>query len=119
MALQDKIILKVSKFDKINNIEINISSIKNKLLFTIGEYDDALITNLSSNYDIYIENIDEGGSIKISNGESKCINSSDHPYPPMTYQIKIINKSTKSVRVCSYHISHSYTTTESQYQNMI
>ena len=119
MDSQDKIILKITKFDKIDKIEINISSIKNKLLFTIGEYDDALITNLSNNYDIYIENIDEGGSIKISNGESKCINSSDHPYPPMIYQIKIVNKNTKSVRVCSYHISHSYTTTESQYQNMI
>ena len=119
MDSQDKIILKITKFDKIDKIEINISSIKNKLLFTIGEYDDASITNLSDNYDIYIENIDEGGSIKISKSESKCINSSDHPYPPMTYQIKIVNKNTKSVRVCSYHISHSYTTTESQYQNML
>lgn len=119
MALQDKIVLKVSKFDKIDYTEINISATKNKLLFTIGEYEDASITNLSSDYDIYIENIDEGGSIKISNGESQCINSCDHPYPPMIYQIKIVNKNTKSVRVCSYRISHSYTTTESQYQNMI
>lgn len=119
MDSQDKIFLKTTKFDKTDKIEIDISSIKNKLLFTIGEYDDASVTNLSNNYDIYIENIDEGGSIKISKSESKCINSSDHPYPPMTYQIKIVNKNTKSVRVCSYHISHSYTTTESQYQNML
>lgn len=119
MDSQDKIILKTTKFDKTDKIEIDISSIKNKLLFTIGEYDDASVTNLSNNYDIYIENIDEGGSIKISKSESKCINSSDHPYPPMTYRIKIVNKNTKSVRVCSYHISHSYTTTESQYQNML
>lgn len=119
MDSQDKIILKITKFDKIDKIEINISSIKNKLLFTIGEYDDASITNLSDNYDIYIENIDEGGSIKISKNESQNINYSDHPYPPMDYQIKIINKNTNIVRLCTYRISHSYTTNESQYQNML
>ena len=119
MDLQDKMLLTVSKFGKVEKKEINLSLVNNKTLFSIGEYDDASITNLSKNFDIYIEDIDDGENIKISSNETKKINFADHPYPAMIYQIKILNKNTNDIKIYSYEIVHSYTTNESQYQKMI
>lgn len=119
--------------DSLDNIELiiinekttNISqipipnSINRNILFCIREYNTAKIKNNSENYNIYIENLDEGEEIKLSHGEEALINNNDHPYPPMEYRLKVENKTTGKISLYLYKIEHTNSTSDFQYKEMI
>ena len=120
MDSQDNIILAITRFDSIKDFLIPIPDKPNKsILFSINEYDGATLTNNSDKYDIFIENLEDGGEIKLSQGEKVIINDYDHPYPPMEYRIRILNKITGRSDLYLYKIAHTKSTNDSQYKEMV
>ena len=120
MDSRDNIILTITRFETSKDFSIAIPENTNRnILFSINEYDDAKITNKSYNHDIFIEDIEEGGEIKLSYGENAVLNDSDHPYPAMEYRIRIFNKETNKSNLYLYKIAHTSSTSESQYKTMI
>ena len=120
MDSQDKLTLSITRFDSTRNFLIDIpENITKSILFSINEYNDAELTNNSINYDVYVENIEEGGEIKLSCGESALLNCADHPYPAMEYRIRIFKKETNKSNLYLYKINHSSSTSDSQYKAMI
>ncbi len=120
MDSQDNIILSSYRFESKKDFLIPIPEKPNKnILFSIKEYDTAEIKNDSGNYDVFIENLEEGGEIKLSYGDIAVINDNDHPYPPMEYRIRIQNKQTSKSNLFLYKIEHTSSTSESQYKEMV
>ncbi len=120
MDSQDNIVLTTTRFDSKKDFFIHIPDKPNKnILFAVKEYDTAELTNRSDTYDIFIENLEEGGEIKLSCGESLIVNDNDHPNPPMEYRIRILNKQTGKSNLFLYKIEHTTSTNESQYKEMV
>lgn len=119
MDSQDNIILEYfNKPDK--NISIPIPDKPNKsILFSVKEYDDVSIINDSLNYDIFIEDLDNGREIRLSYREKQIINELDHPNPALEYRIRILNKKTGESNLFFYRIAHTDSTNDLQYKNMI
>lgn len=120
MDSQDNIVLTTTRFESSKDIVIPVTDKINKnILFVINEYDDATLTNNSENYDVFVENLEEGGETKITYGNKVTINSNDHPNPPLEYRIRIYNKTTNKSSLYLYKIAHTSSTTDSQYKEMI
>ncbi len=120
MDSQDNIVLKTIRGKSTKEFFIKISdSITKKLLFSIFEFEDAIIKNNSQNHIIFIENIEEGGEIKLLYGEEVQINYNDHPFPTMEYRIRIHNIVTNKSNLYLYRIAHLSSTTDAQYKTMV
>lgn len=120
MDSRDNFILTTTRFDSKRDFSIAIPTNVNKsLLFSVLESDDVKITNNSYNHDIFIEDIENGGEIQLSYGQTADINDSDHPYPAMEYRIRIFNKTTGKSNLYLYKISHLSSTTDTQYKTMV
>ncbi len=120
MDLQDNFIVTAKRFNTKKDFIIEISEeITKNVLFSINEYDDAEITNNSKNYDIFVENIDDGEETRLSYGQKYALNDSDHPLPSMEYRIRILNKKTNASKLYLYKIVHTFSTSETQYKTMI
>lgn len=120
MGSQDNIVLTTTRFYSKIDFTIPIPDRPNKnILFSINEYDDAELTNYSDKFDIYMENLEEGGEIKLSYGEKTIINDRDHPYPSMEYRLRVFNKKTKRSDLYLYKIAHTTSTSDSQYKEMV
>lgn len=75
MVSQNNIHLVIDKFVAEKDLFIPIPESQEKsVLFSINEYDTARIINESMKYDLYIENLEDGGEIKLSRNESVSIN---------------------------------------------
>lgn len=121
MDSQDNFILTTTNFNNIkNDFLIQIPDKPNKsILFSVNEYESAEITNNSEKYVIFIENLEDGGEIKLSRGEKAIINDFDHPFPTMEYRIRIFNNSTGKSDLYLYKITHTKSTNDSQYKEMV
>lgn len=120
MVSQNNIHLVIDKFVAEKDLFIPIPESQEKsVLFSINEYDTARIINESMKYDLYIENLEDGGEIKLSRNESVSINDKDHPNPPLEYRLKVVDKVTGKANLFLYKIVHTQTTNDFQYRQMI
>lgn len=120
MDSQNRIILTTKRFGTTKDFIINIfPSISRNILFSFLETDDAKILNECDDYEIRVENIDDGGEIILSKNDSCVLNVADHPYPAMEYRIRLIDKNTSESKLFLYKISHQTATNDSQYKIMI
>ena len=121
MVSQDNsITVNIFQYSKEVVLQIPLSDkIGKNILFSINEYDEAELTNNSNIYDIFVENLEDGGETKLSCGEKININYNDHPYPPMEYRLRVFNKTTEKSYLYLYRICHTSSTSETQYKAMI
>ncbi len=120
MASADNLLLTLSKKDGERTIYIDIASSSDRsTLFSVYEYQDARLNNLSENYDCYIEDLNEGGERKIECGESVIINEANHPNPVMEYRLRLYDKGKRKSIYRHYAITHTALAAPNQYQAMI
>lgn len=120
MDLPNRIILTTKCFDKSRVLPIDIfPDIRRNILFSFLETEDAEILNDCEDYEIRVENIDEGGEIILNKGDSCILNVADHPYPAMEYRIRLIKKDTNESKLFLYKIGHQTATNDTQYKTMV
>ncbi len=120
MVSRDELVLITSKYEGNNETIIDINKcLKQNVIFVIKEYDDAFLINKSINYDIFIEDLDEGKEKLIAYDEKVTLNSNDHPFPPLEYRIRIVDKATKKSYLKLYKIVQSLISDDRQYKRMI
>ncbi len=120
MALRNSltIITTTLKGEKAFSLPLSLQTPKD-ILFSINEYDDAVAINESEDYEIYIENIEKGGLIKLPRGERVSINKRKDPCPALDYKISIVSKASGRQKTFLYKISRTNVASESQYKTMI
>ena len=120
MVSQNNIHLIVDKFVIKKDLFIPIPESQEKsILFTINEYETTRIINESVKYDLYIENLEDGGEIKLSKNDGVLINDKDHPNPPLEYRLRVVDKTTGKSNLFLYKITHTQTTNDFQYKQMV
>ena len=120
MVSQNNIHLIVDKFIAKKDLFIPIPENQEKsILFSINEYDTAWIVNESAKYDLYIENLEDGDEIQLTENRSISINDKDHPNPPLEYRLRVVDKTTGKSNLFLYKIAHTQTTNDFQYRQMI
>ncbi len=120
MVSRDELLLITSKYEGNATTIIDINKcLKQNVIFVIKEYDDAYLINNSLNYDIYIEDLDDGKERLITYSEKITLNSNDHPFPPLEYRIRIYDKQSKKSYLKLYKIVQSLINDDRLYKTMI